>query len=71
MVLLKRIRKIGNNKKFSVRDTKYLRKLINKQIKKGYTDFEEILEEFPGKTVEMLEAKYNEKFNYLTGRWET
>ena len=70
MVLIRRIRRIANNDKFSVRDTKYLRKLINKQIKKGYTDFEEVLYEFPGKTVEMLEKKYNEKFNYLTGRIE-
>ena len=68
MVLLKRIRKISNNREFSVRETKLLRKLINKQKKDGYIDFQEVLFYFPGKTIDILKNKYNEKFNYLTGR---
>jgi len=68
MVLLKRIRKISNNREFSVRETKLLRKLINRQKKDGYIDFQEVLFYFPGKTIEILRNKYNEKFNYLTGR---
>ena len=61
--LLERIRRIGRQSDFSVRQTKLLRKLINGQIREGYTDFEAVLQYFPGKTVEMLEAKYNEKFH--------
>jgi len=64
-MLLKRIRKIGNNCDFSVRETKLLRKLVNQQLKNGHTDFEAILEQFPGKTKGMLERKYYEKMNYL------
>ena len=67
-VLLRRIRRIGRNKNFSVRETKLLRKLINAQRKKGYENFEEILDEFPGKTIEMLKEKYFEKFKYLESK---
>jgi len=63
-VLLRRLRRIGSRKTFSVRETKLLRKLINAQKKQGYVDFDEILEEFPGKTVEILKEKYNEKYLY-------
>ena len=45
-----------------MRDTKYLRKLINNQRKKNYTNYEEVLHEFPGKTVELLRKEYNKKF---------
>ena len=65
-LLLKRIRKIGNNSDFSVRENKLLRKLVNQQLKNGYADFEAILVHFPGKTSEMLEQKYYEKINYLS-----
>ena len=65
-ILLQRIQKIGNNSKFSVRENKLLRKLINQQRRNGYTSFEEILDHFPGKTIEILQTKYSEKSNYLT-----
>ena len=65
-VLLRRIRRIGRNKTFSARETKRLRKLINSQKRYGYIDYEEIKDEFPGKSIEMLKEKYNEKYLYLT-----
>ena len=65
-VLLRRIRRIGRSKTFSVRETKLLRKLINGQKRQGYVDFEEIQDEFPGKTIEMLKKKYNEKYLYCS-----
>ena len=49
-LLLTRIRKVGKNTKFSVRETKLLRKLINQQLKDGLTDFSAVLHHFPGKT---------------------
>jgi hypothetical protein len=60
--LLHRIRKKARNKDFSVRDIKFLSKLINQQKKKGYRSFEELVYYFPGKDAEMLERKYYEKF---------
>ena len=63
--LLKRIWRVGTNTSFSVRDKKLLRKLVNQQVREGYKDFQKILHFFPGKTIEMLEKKYNEKFDYL------
>ena len=49
-MLLARIRKIGKNTTFSIRETKLLRKLINKQLKDGFSDFSSIIDQFPGKT---------------------
>ena len=63
--LLRRIRKIAKNSNFSVREKKLLRKLVNQQVREGYQDFKAILHFFPGKTIEMLQRKYNEKFSYL------
>ncbi|CAI2383005.1 unnamed protein product [Moneuplotes crassus] len=64
--LLARIKKIGNkSKEFSAREVKLLRKLINQQKRENYTDFSAILYEFPGKSIETLRAKYNEKYDYL------
>lgn len=60
--LLRRIQKIGRNStKFSARDTKLLKKFINKQKKQGYIDFEEIAFNFPGKFIQILETHYSEK----------
>jgi len=64
-VLLRRIRRVGRNDKFSARQTKLLRKLVNAQKKQGYIDFEEVHDYFPGKTLDMLESKYNEKYEYM------
>ena len=66
--LLRRIRKIGLRKTFSVREIKLLRKLINQQVKEGFIDFEAIHGQFPGKTIEQLKEKYNQKFDYLKRR---
>ena len=66
--LLKRIRKVALKKGFSAREVKLLRKLVNEQKKNGYTDFEEVQYYFPGKTTEMLEEKYNEKYANLYWR---
>jgi UDP-2,3-diacylglucosamine pyrophosphatase LpxH len=63
--LLRRIRKVALKSSFSAREVKLLRKLVNEQKKNGYTNFEEIQYYFPGKTVEMMEEKYNEKYSYL------
>ncbi|CAI2359788.1 unnamed protein product [Moneuplotes crassus] len=62
--LLQRIKKIGmNSNNFTVRDTKLLRKLINSQKKaKLPVDFTKISHNFPGKSIETLKAKYNEKY---------
>jgi hypothetical protein len=60
--LLKRIRRIAFKHDFSAREVKLLRKLVNEQKKHGYTNFEEVQYYFPGKTIEMIEAKYNEKY---------
>ena len=60
--LLARIQKIGRNRtNFTIREVKFLKKLINQQKKDGYTDFEEVADHFPGKSVETLENKYYEK----------
>ena len=64
-ILLRRIRRVGKNTKFSVRDTKLLRKLINGQKKQGYINFEAVLDDFPGKTISMLQNEYNKKYDYL------
>lgn len=56
--LLKRVRKLGKSAGFSARDTKFLKKLINQQRKKGYLDFEEVLYYFPGKSVEQVRDQY-------------
>ena len=62
--LLLRIKKIGKNStKFSVRDVKLLRKLINRQKKENKIDFEAISHHFPGKSTQTLENKYNEKYS--------
>lgn len=63
--LLSRMRKVALNSTFSVRDVKLLRKLVNEQKRNGYTNFEEVLYYFPGKSLEMIEEKYNEKYSYL------
>jgi hypothetical protein len=60
--LLRRIRRLGRSKKFTVRDVKLLRKIVNQQKREGYTDFKAALYYFPGKSVEMIERKYNEKY---------
>ena len=52
--------------KFSVREVKLLRKLINNQKKRGYVNYSEIHDQFPGKSLKLLEKKYNEKYDYLT-----
>ena len=60
--MLRRIRRIARKTTFSVRDTKLMRRLVLKQEKKGYIDFEEILCHFPGKTTKMVEDHYTKKF---------
>ena len=62
------MRKVANNPNFSARETKLLRKLINKQKKEGYLNFTQIQDDFPGKTLENLESKYNEKYLHLLRR---
>lgn len=61
--LITRIRKIGKNDKyFTVRDVKLLRKLINTQKKNGSVDLTKVAYYFPGKTIQTLKLKYNEKY---------
>jgi len=47
--------------KFSVRDVRLLRKLVHKQKKENYLDFDEIQYYFPGKSVESIKKKYYEQ----------
>ena len=64
--LLSRIKKIGKNStKFTVRDVKLLRKLINKQKKENKIDYEAISHYFTGKSIQTLKNKYNEKYYRL------
>ena len=60
--LLERIKRIASNKNFSARDTKLLRKLVLRQQKNGYQDFEEISQYFPGKSVEMIREYHDKRF---------
>ena len=60
--LLKRIRRIGRKTTFSVRETRFLGKLIHNQVEEGYRDFEVILQYFPGKTLEMVKDHYLKNF---------
>ncbi|CAI2359250.1 unnamed protein product [Moneuplotes crassus] len=62
--LIKRINKIGkNSENFTIRDTKLLRKMINSQKKANLPiDFAEISYYFPGKSINTLKSKYNEKY---------
>lgn len=59
--LLKRIRKIGRCTKFTARETKLLRKLINQQMRESEVNFDQVMFYFPGKTAEMLENQYYNK----------
>ncbi|CAI2383208.1 unnamed protein product [Moneuplotes crassus] len=62
--LLTRIKKIGKNPdKFSARDNKLLRKLVNQQKRNGYIDYQEVLYYFPGKSLETIKKKYGEKWS--------
>ncbi|CAI2363226.1 unnamed protein product [Moneuplotes crassus] len=57
-----RIRKIGEKRHtFTVREVKFLKKMVNKQQRKGRTDFNELVYYFPGKKEEQLIRKYNEE----------
>ena len=62
--LFNRIKKLVWDPSFSVRDKKLLKKLVNQQRKKGQEDYESLLYYFPGKTIEMLKEKYNEKISF-------
>ena len=59
--LLRRIRKIARRKEFSVRETKMIKKLIRKQMKEGFMNFEAIKYYFPGKTAEMIKDNFLNK----------
>ncbi|CAI2383018.1 unnamed protein product [Moneuplotes crassus] len=58
--LLKRIRRIGLKRTFSVRETKLLLKLMEVETIKEKPDYEAVLEKFPGKTLEDLMKRFNE-----------
>ncbi|CAI2383133.1 unnamed protein product [Moneuplotes crassus] len=60
MDLLKRIRRTGRRKNFTVRETKFLMRLMKKEKHKETPDYEAVLENFPGKTLEGLIKTYNE-----------
>ena len=60
--LLKRIRRIARKTSFSVRETRFLGKLVKQQIKEGYQDFRTILDYFPGKTFRMVRDHYKKHF---------
>lgn len=68
--LVQRIRKLIMDPSFSIRDTKLLSKMVNQQRKKGYTDYQELLYYFPGKTVEMLSDHYNKRNVSMTNNVE-
>ena len=56
---VKRIQQLGKNQKLSVRQTKRLKSLCRKQRKQnGEIDFSQILEKFPGKSIESLKMAY-------------
>jgi hypothetical protein len=59
--LLKRIRRIGRNQDFSVRDWKLLRKLVNQQKRAGNVNFSKLEYFFPGKSEELLQRTYTER----------
>ena len=52
--LLGRIRKIGLNTKFSVRERKLIKSLVIQQIIKGQIDYAQLEYNFPGKSAEMI-----------------
>ena len=57
-----RICKIGARREtFTVREIKFLKKMVNRQLRKGYTNFQELVYYFPGKTVDKLTEKYNQE----------
>mmetsp|Transcript_30193 Transcript_30193/g.29685 ORF Transcript_30193/g.29685 Transcript_30193/m.29685 type:complete len:115 (+) Transcript_30193:481-825(+) len=59
--LLKRIRKLIMEKKFSIRDSKLLSTLANQhQSKYGFVDYSAMLYYFPGKTVQALMETYED-----------
>lgn len=60
--LLKRIRSLARNKKFSIRDGKLFNELVSKQLKYGHIDLEKILYYFPGKSLRMIENEYEKRF---------
>ena len=55
---LARLRRIWNSKKFSIRDTKLLRKLTRKKRDKGDIDFKSLCYYFPGKTPDMIKRQH-------------
>ena len=50
-MLVRRLKKILNNNKLSVREKQDLTRMYKKQVKSGELDWESILHEFPGKTL--------------------
>lgn len=62
--LYRRIQKLANNKDFTTRELKLVSKLVNKQIRDGWVDYEEIRYYFPGKTVQMCKDAYDPKRKY-------
>mmetsp|Transcript_10667 Transcript_10667/g.9384 ORF Transcript_10667/g.9384 Transcript_10667/m.9384 type:complete len:93 (-) Transcript_10667:274-552(-) len=50
-MLVRRIKRILNNSKLSVREKQDLTRMYKKQVKIGKIDWESILYEFPGKTL--------------------
>ena len=52
-----RMEKLVDQQDFSVRDRKKLNKLLGQQLKKNTIDYNKIVPEFPGKSMETLKAK--------------
>lgn len=52
--MLNRIRSILRSSKFSVRDIKYLKRILKKKPVNTEVNFDELAYEFPGKTIEQL-----------------
>lgn len=60
--LIRRIESLHNNQEFSVRDLKSFKKIVKPQIKTGTIDYESLLFEFPGKTLETIKNTINKLY---------
>lgn len=53
-----RLKKLNDLKTFSVREMKLLRRTIRRQKKVGEIDWDQVLYNFPGKTMDMIQEAY-------------
>lgn len=60
--LLRRIQKVGKSQKFTCRETTLFKKLMTTKVKGKTPSLKDVRGYFPGKTMESLEAHYEELF---------